>query len=147
MSYGDETRHQILELLKTGMTLRQVCRMEGMPTETLVRKWAFEDADFSSQYALARRIGYESMADEVLEIADDGSNDWMEREGKKVVDTEALGRSRLRVDTRKWLLSKALPKVYGEKLEINDVSENKPAVILPVPMSPEQWAEKYGAKE
>lgn len=61
------------------------------------------------------------MADELLDIADDGSNDWMEREGGAdgqagyAVNGEVLARSRLRVDTRKWIVCKMLPKVYGDK--------------------------------
>lgn len=61
------------------------------------------------------------MADETLEICDDGSNDWLERQGEDekrtyVLNGEHVQRSRLRVDTRKWLLSKALPKIYGDKI-------------------------------
>ncbi len=78
---------------------------------------------FSTQYARARDIGLDVMADEILEISDDGSNDWMERLDK---DGEATGlqlnrehvqRSRLRVDTRKWILGKLAPKRYGDKLQ------------------------------
>jgi hypothetical protein len=55
------------------------------------------------------------IADELLEIADDGSNDWMEREkGGYELNAEHIQRSRARIDTRKWLLSKMLPKVYGD---------------------------------
>lgn len=56
------------------------------------------------------------MADEIIEIADDGSNDWMEREGKAAPNGEMVNRSRLRVDTRKWLMSKMAPKKYGDKM-------------------------------
>lgn len=59
------------------------------------------------------------MADEIKEISDDGSNDWMERnDGENVAwvaNGEHIQRSRLRVDTRKWHLSKALPKIYGDR--------------------------------
>lgn len=63
------------------------------------------------------------MADEILEISDDGSNDWMERLGKEgepagwQLNGEHVQRSRLRVDTRKWILSKLAPKRYGDKLQ------------------------------
>ena len=55
----------------------------------------------------------------MLEIADDGRNDWIVRLRKDgstetVVDNEAVQRSRLRIDTRKWLLSKLSPKKYGD---------------------------------
>lgn len=106
--------------LATGRSLRDVCSDEDMPAESTVRAWAVEDRDgFSAQYTRAREIGYHAMADELLEIADDGQNDWMERRGEEDAGWQANGehiqRSRLRVDTRKWMLSKVLPKIYGEK--------------------------------
>jgi hypothetical protein len=73
----------------------------------------------AEQYARAKRIGVQGMADETLEIADDGSNDtYTDENGNDRVNTEVVARSRLRVDTRKWLLSKIMPKVYGDKLDI-----------------------------
>lgn len=64
------------------------------------------------------------MADELLEIADDGSNDTTKNKaGEDSLDAEWMARSRLRVDTRKWLLSKALPKIYGDKTAIVGGSE------------------------
>ena len=96
-----------------------------MPTESTVRLWALVEDDvkrpgFFAQYARAREIGYYAMADETLEISDDGTNDWMKRtqgdDTIDVVNNEAIARSRLRVDTRKWLLSKALPKIYGDRV-------------------------------
>jgi hypothetical protein len=94
-----------------------------MPHESTVRAWALEDRDgFSTQYTKAREIGYQSMADELMEIADDGRNDWMERRGEEDAGWQANGehiqRSRLRVDTRKWMLSKVLPKIYGDKVTL-----------------------------
>jgi hypothetical protein len=116
---------QICERLAAGETLRSICEVEGMPPENTVRRWAIDvDNPFSAQYARAREVGYEKMADELLEIADDGTNDFIERSKEsgdtyKVVDQEHIARSRLRVETRKWLLSKALPKVYGEKSTVD----------------------------
>ena len=117
-SYSQEVGDAICELLMQGHTLRAVCRHDGMPPEVTVRGWAADPQHpFSAQYTRSREIGYQSMADELLDISDDGSNDWMEREGKEVENGEVLARSRLRVDTRKWLLSKALPKMYGDRIE------------------------------
>jgi tyrosyl-tRNA synthetase len=72
----------------------------------------------------AREIGYHKMADEIIEIADDASNDYAERENRdgenvRAFDPEHVQRARLRVEARKWLLSKALPKVYGDRLNID----------------------------
>lgn len=92
-----------------------------MPHESTVRAWALDDFQgFSTQYARAREIGYHGMADEMVEIADEVRFDTIRGQDGEPdrPNTEWITRSRLRVDTRKWLLSKALPKVYGDKLEV-----------------------------
>ena len=84
-------------------------------------------ARFFAQYARARDLGLDAIADELFDIADDGQNDWMERHGEGnegyTVNGEHVSRSRLRVDTRKWYLSKLAPKRYGEKLEVTEKTE------------------------
>jgi hypothetical protein len=67
----------------------------------------------------------------ITEIADDGSNDWIERETKSgrmltVPDQEHINRSRLRIDARKWLLSKLAPRKYGDKLELTGLPAAPP---------------------
>lgn len=97
---------EICGLLESGLSLRAACEREGMPTEGAVRLWARDDhKGFATQYARAREIGYSRLADEILEIADEEKDD--------------VNRSRLRVDSRKWMLSKVLPKIYGDKLDVN----------------------------
>lgn len=123
--FSAEVASAICSELAKGRSLRDVCADEAMPAESTVRAWALEDRDgFSAQYARAREIGYHSMADELMEIADDARNDWMERRGEDDAGWQANGehiqRSRLRVDTRKWMLSKALPKLYGDKVALTD---------------------------
>ena len=60
------------------------------------------------------------IVDQTIQIADDGRNDWMTvqrgGEGVEVPNQEVINRSRLRVDTRKWLASKVIPKIYGDKV-------------------------------
>lgn len=87
-----------------------------MPGESTVRDWVRQDPSFSAQYAIARDMGLDAMAEETLEIADDGSNDtYTDDEGNEAVNHDVIQRSRLRVDTRKWFLSKLAPKRYGDK--------------------------------
>jgi hypothetical protein len=69
----------------------------------------------------ARDIALDRMFDELLKIADDGRNDWYEREGVRCVDHEHISRSKLRIDARKWYLSKLAPKRYGDWLELQHV--------------------------
>lgn len=119
--FTNEVARKICDALKAGRTLRDVCTEEGMPAPSTVILWTQQNAKFSEQYARAREAGYQHMAEELLDISDDGTNDYVERireNGTKhvVFDGEHVQRSRLRVDTRKWLLSKALPKIYGDRL-------------------------------
>jgi len=123
-TYTPEMAQRICDELATGRTLRDVCRDEGMPPESTVRLWAVRNENgFAAQYAEARQVGYLCMGDDLVEIADDGRNDWMERQGDDSpgwqVNGEHVQRSRLRLDTRKWLLSKALPKIFGDKLDLS----------------------------
>ncbi len=79
-----------------------------------------ENAEFRAQYAHAREMQADTLFDEALDIADDGTNDWMERldkDGNEIFDHEHVQRSRLRVDTRKWAAGKLAPKKYGDKFQ------------------------------
>jgi hypothetical protein len=58
-----------------------------------------------------------TLVSQILEIADDARNDWVERNGERVTDNETVQRSRLRVESRKWAAAKLLPKVYGDRLQ------------------------------
>jgi hypothetical protein len=113
----------VIELLATGEPLRQICRRDGMPSPWAVLKRVERDEEFGQRYARARSIGCEVIADEIMEISDDGSNDWIERETEsgrieKVLNHEHLQRSRLRVDSRKWLLSKMKPEKYSDSSKV-----------------------------
>ncbi len=121
--YSEPLGRAICKMLANGMTLAAVCRRPGMPARPTVIGWASDPKHpFSDMYVRAREIGYLTMADDLTEIADDASNDWMDKwygeNVERVVDKECVMRSKLRIDTRKWLLAKALPKVYGEKVDI-----------------------------
>ena len=69
-----------------------------------------DDLDgFYAQYARAREVGYQKMADDLLDASDDGANDWMDRqisrdETIRAPDPATAERSKLRVETRRWLL-------------------------------------------
>ena len=123
--YSQELGLKICERLANGESLRAICKGEEFPNISTVLRWILdgEHQEFSEQYSKARQAQAELLADEIFDIADDGSNDWMLREfadgGSQIVqNSEAIGRSRLRVDSRKWYLSKVLPKKFGEKSEI-----------------------------
>lgn len=127
--YDPDKAAEILDLLAKGLTLKEICRRDGMPPSSTVRSWALDDREgFFAPYARAREIGCYELVDEIIEIADDAQNDWMERNAQGdekagwQINHEHVQRSRLRIDTRKWVASKVLPKVFGDKVELGDES-------------------------
>lgn len=120
--YTKEKADSICKRIASGESLSSICKDEGMPAKSTVCTWVLDKREgFDEQYANARRLQAELLADEIIDIADDSTNDYMVRQSKsgedyETANPEVIGRSRLRVDTRKWYLSKVLPKVYGEKI-------------------------------
>ncbi len=127
-SYDPTVAHKICELLSEGVSLREICRMDGMPAWRNVYFWMARDEDLSAHIARAREVGYDNIAEDCLDIADNAQNDWMDREvlnprTKKVevvrvVDTEHIQRSKLRIETRLKLLAKWKPEKFGDKTVI-----------------------------
>src|SRR5436190_22396760 len=108
----------ICDRLAAGEPLAQICRDDGMPTDRTVRNWMADD-QFSSDIARAREIGFDVIAAECLDIADETSRDT--KKGPNDTDlcnSEWISRSRLRVETRLKLLAKWDPKRYGDKLDV-----------------------------
>lgn len=110
---------RICERLAFGETLIAICRDEDMPSDSTVRMWALEDrGGFSAKYARAREIGYLHMGDELVEIADTTQEGVVVKESEKGTETRSgdmIEHRKLRVDTRKWMLARALPKIYGDR--------------------------------
>ena len=134
-SYDPVVAQQICELLSEGIPLREICRMEGMPPWRNIYFWMARDEDLSAHIARAREAGYDAIAEECLDIADNATNDWMEREfrnahGKieveQVVNTEHIQRSKLRIETRLKLLAKWRPEKYGDKTVITGDANGAP---------------------
>jgi hypothetical protein len=119
--YKQETCDIICERLIEGQSLRAICLDEDMPAGSTVFKWLNLHQEFAEQYARARETQADVIADEILLISDDGHNDFMEKNHSGttswVENGEALRRSQLRVDARKWLAGKMRPKKYGDKLD------------------------------
>jgi hypothetical protein len=115
--YSDELAAEICGKLASGKPLTKICAEESMPCESTVYLWLKKQEGFSEMYARAREDQADTLADEMLEIADDSSRDTLKTEAGEVCNTEYVQRSRLRVDTRKWIASKLKPRKYGDKVE------------------------------
>lgn len=126
--YTKSLAANICAQLALGYSLRTVCREDNMPSLATIFNWLRNKPEFLDQYEKAKQESTDAMAEDILDIADNGTNDYIEREKEDgsstvVLNSENIQRSRLRVDTRKWLMSKMKPKKYGEKLDVSSLGE------------------------
>lgn len=106
------------------MSVRTILLEKGTPSSETFFKWVDEDESKAKQYVCACDARTDSMADEILEISDENNADmYIDKDGKPKMDGNTVQRSRLMVDTRKWLMSKRNPKKYGDYSKL-DVSKN-----------------------
>lgn len=116
--YNEATALSIIARMCEGESLRSICRDDAMPAIATVILWKSKHPEFSEQYEAAMRARAQHLFDELLEIADNSANDtFVDDNGNERTNTEVVARSRLKVDTRKWALSKMMPKLYGDKVE------------------------------
>lgn len=107
----------------TSMGLNRLCAIyPTLPSPSTIFSWLTKYKEFSEQYARAKSLQAEVLADEIIDISDDGSNDlFFDDDGNAITNHDVIARSRLRVDARKWLASKLAPKVYGDRVQ-NEVT-------------------------
>lgn len=118
--YSETIATAICQEISSGRSLRSICADDDMPAQSTVFLWLAKHAEFSEKYARAREAQADAMLEEILEIADDGKGDkYVDDEGNERTDQDVIARSRLRVDARKWAMSKMSPKKYGDKLDLN----------------------------
>lgn len=134
---------KIMTLVENGMTLMKACEaiseMDGVQVSTgLVRHWAKTSPERMERYIRAQEDKLEAWAEQIVIISDDRADDVMKDKqgnvlldgrGNPVVDHENIQRSKLRVEARKWLLSKLRPDIYGERLAVTATQTHK---VIPV---------------
>lgn len=125
--YSEEQKKEIIESIflniEDGISTRKAIVNNNISTSTFFR-WIDNDEELSKQYARACELRAEALLDEMLDIVDDSSQDKtiddLDDEIKiERTNHEAIQRSRLRYDARKWLISKLHPKKYGDKIEVD----------------------------
>lgn len=120
----------ICERIAQGQSLRSILLDDAMPASSTVFKWLNDIPAFSEQYARAREAQADVLFDEILTIADDGSNDsYQDEDGNPRTDHDVIARSKLRVDARKWMAGKLRPKKYGDKLAIGGADDLPPVQV------------------
>ncbi len=126
-SYTEELACAICERIADGESLKAICSDEGMPHRATVFRWLGSNESFRDMYAHAREEQAETLADEIVGIADEQCTMVRaEKHGTKaddgegntevVFDATAVARNRLRVDARKWIAAKLKPRKFGERI-------------------------------
>lgn len=118
--YTQELADEICRRMSDGTSLRKVCEADDMPDRATVVDWDQKNPDFSRQYRKAREAMYDAWSDQIMTISDDTTRDYVDEEGQRL-NGEHVQRSKLRVDSRKWLLSKLVPHRYGESQTLKHV--------------------------
>ena len=123
LPFSQETADEICRRVMQGQSMRKVCEDSAMPSRPSVYEWLAANPEFANQYARACEVRADAIFDEMFDIADDGSNDWMKDADEDggiayKLNGEHVQRSKLRIDARKWALARMAPKKYGEKLDL-----------------------------
>jgi hypothetical protein len=128
--YTPELADEICERLSKGEPLAVICRDDHMPAVRTVSDWKEKHEGFSADFARARNEGYDFLASQCMEIADDERFDWKLTQKGLITNETVIGRARLQVETRLKLLAKWDPKRYGDKQEVTHAVTEETAAIL-----------------
>ncbi|AWB79569.1 TPA: terminase small subunit protein [Stenotrophomonas maltophilia] len=122
--YSQQLADAICDLLVDGKSLRTICSTAKMPSRSTVIRWLAEKEAFRNQYARARELQADTLAEEILDIADKAVlGERLKKDGKgKVLERQTgdmVERSKLMIDARKWYAGKLQPKKYGERVALD----------------------------
>ena len=137
--YTQEIADRLCMRMEDGESVRTICLDEDMPGRATVYRWLAdeENKSFRDQYARAIDARAEKIFEEIIDIADtpvEAEKVTTKADGKREITTgDAVERSKLRVDARKWVVARLAPKKYGEKLNIEATGKDgaplPPAVV------------------
>lgn len=122
--YNSEIVDKICAGLIAGRSLKSICEDADMPARSTVLGWLQNDAmpGFLDKYARARELQAEAYLDDIIEIADNTTNDDTQTDYGPIPNHEWITRSKIRIDARKWAMSKLAPKKYGDSKQLDVTS-------------------------
>lgn len=122
--YSTEVAAEILTRITEGESLRSIVKDAHMPPQSTVYEWLVAKPDFAEQYAYARDQQAETLADEIIAIADEPPAEVTDDKGVSRTDSGWVTWQKNRVDARKWVAAKLKPKKYGERVTHAGDAEN-----------------------
>jgi len=103
---------EIISDIESGLSLRKSLNKKGRPSNEVFYKWIDSNEDKVKLYARACESRADSIFEEILEISNHTEEDHTPFTGSNVIQ-----RDKLKIDARKWMLSKMNPKKYGDKID------------------------------
>ena len=122
--YSPELAAEILTRIAEGESLHKITKEAGMPSHSSVYLWLMLYPDFSDKYACAREEQAETLADEIVAIADEPPAEVIDDKGVSRTDSGWVTWQKNRVDARKWVAAKLKPKKYGERTTLAGDKDN-----------------------
>jgi hypothetical protein len=117
-SYSEVIATEICEQLAKGRSLIQITQASDFPDSSTVYRWLEKNEEFRDKYARARDLQAEHYASQIVELADtpvEARKVVIKADGSEEITIgDAVDRTRLQIDARKWYASKLAPKKYGD---------------------------------
>lgn len=108
--YTEAAADLILELMSEGSSLREIVKQPGMPSRATVTRWVSNNTEgFGDRYQVARQMQADALAEDIIAISDDASQD--------AINPQSVQRAKLMTENRKWLASKIFPRTYGDRVD------------------------------
>lgn len=126
--FSQELADLMCHQLAQGISLRTVCKADDMPAISSVFNWFRTQPKFLEQYARAKEESADALAEEIIDISDESLK--VIKKGAEKKSGAYAQAQRLRVDTRKWIMSKMKPKKYGDKIDMTTNGKDLPAPLL-----------------
>ena len=131
--YTEQIARVICIRIAEGESLREIVKSPNMPDRTVVYDWLLRDPDFAIRYTRAREEQAETLADEIIAIADESPEtvELRDKEGNLLdikIDSGYVQYQKQRIEARKWTAMKLKPTKYGEKI-VHAGDDVNPVVI------------------
>lgn len=133
VKYTEELVEEIMLRVGRGESVRSISQDKHMPARAIFYDWLNTRPDFKQRYEKARQDAAHVFAEDIIEIADNGTNDWMEKNDPDnpgyAFNGESFQRSRLRVQARQWIAARMMPRYYGDKVQ-NEITGDGIKIVI-----------------
>lgn len=119
-NYRDSIARAICIRLMLGESLNSICKRKEYPGRVTVYTWLLKHEEFANKYRQAREMQQEHYLDEIVDIADDSSEDWEEKDSGPALNRDHVSRSKLRIDTRRWIMERLAARKYGSPKPVEE---------------------------